>query len=120
VIFGVKNRPARTGMLATISCGFETDSKYNTLVDGLMASLTDRTSAISTKEVVMLEVRGRKWARKACVPPYKRFEATIWSPELHSCMSTEDIADIPLAVQYAACVPSIAAICLDKLSTVGL
>lgn len=107
-------------MLATINCGFDTDSKYNTLVEGLMASLTERTSATSTKVVVMLDVRGRKWANRACVPPYKRFEATTWSPELHNCISTEDIADIPLAVQYAACVPSIAAICLDKLSTVGL
>lgn len=86
-------------MLATFNCGFDTDSKYNTLVEGLIASLTERKSPTSTKEVVMLDVRGRKWAKRACVPPYKRFEATIWSPELQSCISTEDIADIPLAVQ---------------------
>lgn len=112
--------PARSGIFATLSCGFDMDSKYNTFVDGVMAFCTELKSSTSTKVVVTLLDRGRKWARNACVPPYRRFDATMWSPELHSCIKTAAIADIPLAVQYAASVPSIAAIWRDRLSTVGL
>lgn len=69
--------PERTGMLATISCGFETDSKYKTLVDDLIAAPTTLGFEMSTKVVVILDVLGRKWARRACVPPYRRLEATM-------------------------------------------
>jgi hypothetical protein len=75
------------------------DSKYKTLVDGVIAFFTSSSLCISTKDVETPQALGRKCANSAWVPPYRHLEATTWSPWLHNSNNTEDIADIPLEVQ---------------------
>ncbi|KAK8548525.1 hypothetical protein V6N13_054685 [Hibiscus sabdariffa] len=59
-----------SGMLATVSVGFDIDSKYMTLVfPSTMSFFTASRSPMSTNVVVMLQAQGKKCVRSAWVLP---------------------------------------------------
>ena len=54
------------------------------------------------------------------VPPYRLFDATIWSPDFNKVIKVVAIAEVPEAVATAATPPSTAANLCSKTSLVGL
>ena len=58
--------------------------------------------------------------KRLYVPPYKLFEATIWSPDLSNVKSVVEIAAVPPAVTTAPIPPSSEASLCSKTSFVGL
>ena len=103
----------------TSSFGFPKDSAKKTLVFGLTASLKLSTLSGSTKVVVMPNL-GSVLLSMLYVPPYRLFDATIWSPDFNKVIKVVAIAEVPEAVATAATPPSTAANLCSKTSLVGL